>query len=78
MADPKNDPEAQYRRGYEHGAWEVYRELQKFLPSGIAGPVLEWLEHKIEPWRLDAYNKALQGEQVPEVTPPHLRLKNSD
>jgi hypothetical protein len=75
MGDPKSDPEAQYRQGFEHGAWEVYRVLMQFLPSQVANPVQEWLERKIEPWRLEAYYTASKDKPVAEVTPPHLRLK---
>jgi hypothetical protein len=78
MSDPKGNPEVQYRQGFEHGAWEVYRELMQFLPSKIAAPVQEWLEHRIEPWRLNAYQAALEGKPVREITPPHLRLKISN
>jgi hypothetical protein len=56
----------------------VYRELLKFLPSGVAGPVQEWLEHRVELWRLDAHSKVSKGEPVAEVTPPYLRSKNSN
>jgi hypothetical protein len=50
----------------------------QFLPSKIAAPVQEWLEHRIEPWRLNAYQAALEGKPVREITPPHLRLKISN
>jgi hypothetical protein len=78
MGDPKTNPEAQYRQGFEHGAWELYRELMQFLPLQIANPVQEWLEHKIEPWRQEAYHAAVADKPLEEITPPHLRLKQSN
>jgi hypothetical protein len=76
MSDPKKHPEARYRQGYEDGAWEVYRALRKFLPDGLTFPALEWLEHRVGPWRIEAHVKVTKDEPVAEITPPLLRLKN--
>ena len=77
--DEYADPEMSYRRGYQHGAWELFVAIDAFLPAAIATQVREWILRDLREWRL----KNLRGEATrpPDSTPtadlaqPPLQLR---
>ena len=60
----KNDPEMSYRRGYQDGASELLRAVERFLDPATREAVRGWVEQDINGWRL----KAMLGH------PPTWRL----
>jgi hypothetical protein len=60
----KNDPEMSYRRGYQDGALEMMRAVERFLEPATRQVVRRWIEQDINGWRL----KAMLGQ------PPTWRL----
>ena len=60
----KNDPEMSYRRGYQDGASEMLRALERFLDPATRQVARGWIELDINGWRL----KAMLGQ------PPKWRL----
>jgi hypothetical protein len=60
----KNDPEMSYRRGYQDGALETLRAVERFLDPATRKLVQAWIEQDINGWRL----KAMLGH------PPTWRL----
>jgi hypothetical protein len=60
----KNDPEMSYRRGYQDGAFEMLRAVERFLDPATRKVVRAWIEQDINGWRL----KAMLGH------PPTWRL----
>lgn len=77
MAGKMEGPEARYREGYEEGAWALFKELERFLPTCVAEDALAWLENQIGPWRLDAQRAAVDGADTPNVLPPPVRIPPS-
>jgi hypothetical protein len=62
----KNDPDMSYRRGYQDGAFEMFRAVERFLDPGARDVVRAWLDKDIYAWQL----AALRG------SPPTWRLTN--
>jgi hypothetical protein len=60
----KNDPEMSYRRGYQDGALEMLRAVERFLDPTTRQVARGWIEQDINGWRL----KAMLGQ------PPTWRL----
>jgi hypothetical protein len=60
----KNDPEMSYRRGYQDGALEMLRAVERFLDPATRQVARGWREQDINGWRL----KAMLGQ------PPTWRL----
>jgi hypothetical protein len=60
----RNDPEMSYRRGYQDGALETLRAVDRFLDPAMQQIVRSWIELDINGWRL----KAMLGR------PPTWRL----
>jgi len=60
-----NDPEMSYRRGYEHGAAETFRAVERFLDPSTREVLRGWIENDVYLWRV----KAMLGH------PPTWRLK---
>jgi hypothetical protein len=60
----KSDPEMSYRRGYQDGALETLRAVDRFLDPAMQQVVRSWIEQDINGWRL----KAMLGQ------PPTWRL----
>jgi hypothetical protein len=60
----RNDPEMAYRRGYQDGALEMLRAVERFLDPATREVVRAWIEQDINGWRL----KAMLGH------PPTWRL----
>ena len=50
--DEESDPEACYRRGYEHGAEEVFRAVAAALPQSLCSMIERWLESDVKTWRI--------------------------
>jgi hypothetical protein len=67
----KSDPEAQYRRGFEEGAWALYRAAQNLLPGDANISVRQWLS-QLDQWRLESHQSGRRATLVP---PPALRLE---
>jgi hypothetical protein len=62
----RNDPEMSYRRGYQDGAAETFRAVERFLDPAVRETVSAWIEQDVNGWRL----KAMLGY------PPTWRLTN--
>jgi hypothetical protein len=60
----KNDPEMSYRRGYQDGALETLRAVERFLDPTTQQVARSWIEQDINGWRL----RAMLGQ------PPTWRL----
>jgi hypothetical protein len=52
MVDEETNPEASYRRGYAHGAKQVFDAVAAALPLDIAAKVERWLSEDVNVWRL--------------------------
>ena len=50
----KNDPEMSYRRGYQDGAFEMFRAVERFLDPATREVVHTWIEKDVDGWRLAA------------------------
>jgi hypothetical protein len=48
----ERDPEASYRRGYAHGAEEVFRAVAPALPEDVSAKIKRWLKGDLAAWRL--------------------------
>jgi glycosidase len=48
----KNDPEMSYRRGYQDGAFETFRAVERFLDPPTRNVIRTWIEEDIDGWRL--------------------------
>jgi len=60
------DAEMSYRRGYQDGAVETFRAVERFLDHATREVVRAWIEQDVNGWRL----KAMLGY------PPTWRLTN--
>jgi hypothetical protein len=47
-----DDPEMSYLRGYQHGALETFRAVERFLDPATRKVVRTWIEDDIYAWRL--------------------------
>ena len=61
-----DDLEMSYRRGYQDGAVETFRAIERFLDASTREVVRAWVEQDVNGWRL----KAMLGH------PPTWRLVN--
>jgi hypothetical protein len=50
----KSDPEMAYRRGYQDGALEMLRAVERFLDPATRNVAHDWIEHDVNGWRLKA------------------------
>jgi hypothetical protein len=50
--DEERDPEASYRRGYAHGAEEVFRAVSAVLPEDVSAKIERWLKGDLAIWRV--------------------------
>jgi hypothetical protein len=48
------DPEASFRRGYEHAAIETFHALERFLDPSTREVLRTWIEEDVYVWRLNA------------------------
>jgi hypothetical protein len=49
-----DDPEMSYRRGYQDGAVETFRAVERFLDLATREVVRAWIEQDVNGWRLKA------------------------
>jgi hypothetical protein len=49
----RNDPEVSYRRGYEHGAKEVFHAVARFLDPATREILRTWVEEDVHGWRYE-------------------------
>ena len=68
----KDDPEMSYRRGYEHGAAETFRAVERFLDPAMREVLRAWIEEDVHGWRY----KAMLGH-APTWRPNNLKLLKS-
>jgi hypothetical protein len=61
-----DDSEMAYRRGYQHGAGETFRAVERFLDPATREVLRAWIEQDVYGWRV----KAMLGY------PPIWRLSN--
>jgi hypothetical protein len=50
----RNDPEMSYRRGYQDGASEMLRAVERCLDPATRQVARDWIEQDINGWRLKA------------------------
>ncbi len=50
----KDDPEMSYRRGYEHGAVETFRAVERFLGPATREVLRAWIQEDVHGWRYKA------------------------
>jgi hypothetical protein len=48
----RNDPEEQYRAGYQHGAYAAVKAMMSTMPPSLDS-LLKWTETDIQRWRHD-------------------------
>ncbi len=53
----KNDPEMSYRRGYQDGAFEMLRAVERLLDPATRQVVHTWIEMDVDGWRLAAVRR---------------------
>ena len=64
----ESDPEASYRRGYAHGAQELFRAVAAVLPEGLSPRIESWLESDVKRWRI----ANLRGLDLTRQHTPHF------
>ena len=52
MADEMHDPEMCYRRGYHHGAQQVFDAIKHHLPMRQSSIVHAWIAEDLLKWRV--------------------------
>jgi hypothetical protein len=50
----KDDAEMSYRRGYEHGAVETFRAVERFLDPATREVLRLWIQEDVHGWRYKA------------------------
>jgi hypothetical protein len=50
----EDDPGRSYRRGYQDGAVETFRAIERFLDVATREVVRTWIERDVNDWRLKA------------------------
>jgi hypothetical protein len=73
----KSDPEAQYRAGFEEGAWALFRQIEPRLLPGARDEVRSWLGKKLDPWRLQSRQEVARGAKPGIVLPPTFKLSSN-
>ncbi len=69
--DWKEDPEAQYRAGYEEGVWDVLRALEGRLPEDCLDAMNMWIKD-LDAWRLASRQEVARGHKPAKILPPIL------
>jgi hypothetical protein len=49
-----DDSEMSYRRGYQHGAAETFRAVERFLNPATREVLRAWIEEDVYGWRVKA------------------------
>jgi hypothetical protein len=69
--DWKTDPEAQYRAGYEEGAWDLLRALKGRLPADSIAAIDAWTLD-LDAWRVASRQEVARGRKPEKILPPPL------
>lgn len=71
--DPEfESPELSYRRGYEHGAYDV---LQAMRDGADFHEIARWLDVDIHPWRVKGMIERAKVGRVKSALPPRRRRR---
>ena len=78
-----DDPEMSYRRGYEHGAWDLFKTIEHLLPASARQDAKNWIQHDIRNWRADnlaGRTGRRDGAMGPtlDIAPPPISLSVSE
>jgi hypothetical protein len=75
--DWKEDPEAQYRAGYEEGVWDLLRALGDKLPENSRLAINMWI-NDLDAWRLASRQEVARGRNPTKILPPVLGYRSSN
>jgi hypothetical protein len=75
--DYRQDPEAQYRAGYEEGAWDLLRALEGRLPADALTAIKMWT-HDLDAWRVASRQEVARGRRPSRIEPPPLNYPPSN
>ena len=75
-----SDPEMSYRRGYEHGAWEIFNAIEHLLPASAREDARTWIRQEVRHWRAEniaGRTGRQEGatEATTDIFPPPLNLR---
>ena len=79
MADEMHDPEMCYRRGYHHGAQQVFDAIKHCLPVQQRSIVHAWIAEDVCKWRVAGLKRESKREPDGSTVmckPPTKRLSN--
>jgi len=76
----EDDPGRSYRRGYQDGAVETFRAIERFLDVATREVVRTWIERDVNDWRLKATLShpptwRLNNAQLPALLPSWCRTE---
>ena len=74
----RNDPEMFYRRGYQDGALEMLRAVERLLDPATRQVVRSWIEQDINGWRLKAMLGRATDMAASRVKGPYVSQKCSN
>ena len=64
----RNDPEVSYRRGYEHGAKEVFHAVARFLDPATREILRTWVEEDVAARvASDTFEEHLEGDAIVQI-----------
>jgi hypothetical protein len=76
-----DDPEISYRRGYEHGAWQLFEDIETLLPEAVRSEIRSWVYNEVHSkWRVPnlagetGRRRGYIGPTV-DIAPPRFRLR---
>jgi hypothetical protein len=69
--DYKQDPEAQYRAGYEEGVWDLLRALEGRLPPDAFAAIRTW-KLDLDAWRVASRQEVARGRKPEKILAPPL------
>ena len=69
----EDDPGRSYRRGYQDGAVETFRAIERFLDVATREVVRTWIERDVNDWRLKATSKAASVLRPLAMTRPSIK-----
>jgi hypothetical protein len=75
-----DDPEASYRRGYTHGAWDVIAAVRGLLSPHEQARLEAWFNESAREWRLKnlrGESQRLAGKIAVDIAPPRHLLRLS-
>ncbi len=81
MMSDFEDPERSYRRGYGHGAWDVFEATRAFLPAREAARIERWFTTDVTKWRSAAATgkskRGAEGFPTVDLRPPRDKLNKA-